>query len=437
MPHATHGLPTKTLLSSYVEELTSKIKYPNKSNRLLMDLDVVKRILENIKVPTVNSKYGFYDLFCGAGGMSIGFEGNGFSVVKAVEKDLSAVKTYHFNRPHIDAVDIIHDDITKYDDSNDFKYAPLVIGGPPCQGFSNANKQRQENDSRNVLYKYFVKKVSAVKPEIFIMENVVGIAKHLDEIAKDFNEVGYSIDAIELNSNEFGAAQNRKRLFIFGQKVTYKESHKLFDEFKSSIESCKVDKKFTLWDAIHDLPAIKAKTERNATYLEVDEWGGTFIKDAGVPTAYKELINTGLGTGITFNHKSKYNNDRDIEIYSLLSEGDKSDSPKIDHINPYKNRGDIFKDKFCKLPYNKPCKTITAHMYYDCHMYIHPEIARGLTPREAARVQGFSDDYLFIGTPNEWYRQIGNAVSPLVSKALGFASFKVLEHIFDNENCNG
>ncbi|EGQ8363366.1 DNA cytosine methyltransferase [Vibrio parahaemolyticus] len=73
-------------------------------------------------------------------------------------------------------------------------------------------------------------------------------------------------------------------------------------------------------------------------------------------------------------------------------------------------------------------------MYYDCHMYIHPNSARGLTPREAARVQGFSDDYLFLGTPNEWYRQIGNAVSPLVSRALGLASFMVLENIFENNN---
>ncbi|TOQ85976.1 DNA (cytosine-5-)-methyltransferase, partial [Vibrio parahaemolyticus] len=104
----------------------------------------------------------------------------------------------------------------------------------------------------------------------------------------------------------------------------------LFDIFRTSVESSKVSKRFTLWDAIFDLPDIKAKTKRNATYCEMDEWGGTFMKGGEKSTEYKSIINVNPDSGMVFNHKSKYNNDRDIEIYSLLSEGDKSDSPKIE-----------------------------------------------------------------------------------------------------------
>ena len=129
------------------------------------------------------------------------------------------------------------------------------------------------------------------------------------------------------------------------------------------------------------------------------------------------------------NHRSKYNNERDIQIYETLRPGEKSDAESIQKINPYKSRADIFRDKFDKLVADEPCKAITAHMYYDCNMYIHPTQARGLTPREAARVQGFPDDYLFLGSPNEWYRQIGNAVSPLMARVLGNGLKKVLERI--------
>ncbi|EGR1782378.1 DNA cytosine methyltransferase, partial [Vibrio parahaemolyticus] len=302
----TSNVATENLLAGYIDELLSKIKYLNKSNKLLMDLEAVKDFFNKKKAPITNSKYGFYDLFCGAGGMSIGFESNGFSVVKAVEKDLSAIKTYHFNRPHLSVRDIINDDITKHDDTNGFEYAPLIVGGPPCQGFSNANKQKKENDSRNLLYKYFVKKVNSVQPEIFIMENVVGIANHLDEISSDFYKIGYSIEVMILDSIEFGAAQTRKRLFIFGQKSIYLKSHKLFDIFRTSVESSKVSKRFTLWDAIFDLPDIKAKTKRNATYCEMDEWGGTFMKGGEKSTEYKSIINVNPDSGMVFNHKSKY-----------------------------------------------------------------------------------------------------------------------------------
>ena len=146
---------------------------------------------------------------------------------------------------------------------------------------------------------------------------------------------------------------------------------------------------------------------------------------------YVQLVNRGLPQRVPLlNHRSKYNNDRDIQIYQLLRPGEKSDAESIQEINPYKSRADIFRDKCDKLLADEPCKAITAHMYYDCNMYIHPYQARGLTPREAARVQGFPDDYLFLGSPNEWYRQIGNAVSPLMARVLASGLKQVLERIY-------
>lgn len=130
------------------------------------------------------------------------------------------------------------------------------------------------------------------------------------------------------------------------------------------------------------------------------------------------MINNGKIINYVANHKARYNNDRDIEIYGRLYQGDKSDDPKIADIMPYTSRKDIFKDKYFKLEDNKICKTITAHMKFDCNMYIHPTQARGLTPREAARVQSCPDDYIFRGSYTKTYMQIGNAVPPLLGQAL-------------------
>ena len=128
-----------------------------------------------------------------------------------------------------------------------------------------------------------------------------------------------------------------------------------------------------------------------------------------------------------FNHKNRYNNPRDIEIYRRLPQGANSLHESIVDIMPYKSRNDIFKDKYFKLDENQICKTITSHMKYDCNMYIHPWEARGLSPREAARIQTFPDDFVFTGAQNQWYAQIGNAVPVKLAKAIGEGIMKFIE----------
>ena len=377
-------------------------------------------------------EYDFIDLFCGAGGLSVGLEQEGFKPVIAVDKDKSALLTYRFNRPWMDEASFIHEDIRQLVRKEIFPHVPVIVGGPPCQGFSVVNKHKKENDERNELYKFFVHAVEQARPKIFLMENVEGILKIYDFIKNDFDVKGYiTCSPTVLTPKDFGFPQSRRRAFLLGINKEYSAiADELFNIFRDTIAQHQTGIKFTLWDAIKDLPEIKAKTVKNATYDESSDWGYTVGTFRTVDTEYGNVINQNLSTTLPLlNHRSKFNNDRDIQIFELLKPGEKSDAESIRDINPYKNRADIFRDKFDKLVADEPCKAITAHMYYDCNMYIHPYQARGLSPREAARVQGFPDDYLFLGSPNEWYRQTGNAVSPLMARVLAIVLRQVLKRI--------
>jgi len=377
-------------------------------------------------------EYDFIDLFCGAGGLSAGLEQEGFMPIIAVDKDLSALKTYRFNRPWMKGENLIHEDIRNLVDKEIFPYVPVVVGGPPCQGFSVVNQHKKENDERNELYKFYVHAVNQSRPQIFLMENVEGILQIYDVIKEDFAAIDYiTCTPIVLSPKEFGFPQSRRRAFLLGINKKYSQiADELFQIFRDTIAAHRIGVKYTLWDAIKDLPELQAKTLKNSTNVESSAWGYTVGGFCDASSDYSKLINRGLPDRLPIlNHRTKYNNERDIKIYEVLKPGEKSDAESIQEINPYKNRADIFRDKFDKLAADEPCKTITAHMYYDCNMYIHPYQARGLTPREAARVQGFPDDYLFLGSPNEWYRQIGNAVSPLMARVLAVGLKQVLKRI--------
>ena len=419
---------------SQIETTLSKIKIIDGS----IDKEQIKKQIIDYyetknKTFLVNEyKCDFIDLFCGAGGLSVGLEHEGFKPILALDKDEFSLQTYRFNRPWMSEDMIIQGDIRLLVENSIFPHVPLIVGGPPCQGFSVANKHKKENDERNELYKFYVHAVEQSKPDFFLMENVEGILKVFDAIRDDFRRIGYyACDPLILTPKDFGFPQSRRRVFILGISNKHKaQRDELYQIFKENIEEKRVGIIYTLRDAIMDLPALKAKSLKNATYSECKDWGYTIAGFQNNKSKYVSLINDGLGKSIPLlNHKSKYNNDRDILIFQTLKPGEKSDAESIQEINPYKSRGHIFKDKFDKLVLDEPCKAITAHMYYDCNMYIHPTQARGLTPREAARVQGFPDDYLFLGSPNEWYRQVGNAVSPLMARVIGNALMKLIQRV--------
>lgn len=376
-------------------------------------------VLESKKLDKPN----MIDLFSGAGGLSLGLSQAGFKIVFANDIDKSALRTYSFNHPEVDGNKITLGGIEKLS-SNINNYVTesvdLIVGGPPCQGFSNANRQRLIDDPRNELYKYYVDIVHKLTPKYFIMENVKGMAKVSNQVIKDLNSSNnkYNIDYKILNAKDLGIPQNRERLIFIGIREDVSEKDSLYaNEIFERISNSEY-KSVDLIDAISDLESLKASRIKNST--KGDESSGYIISTNSslAKSAYVESLNENYNK-LIYNHKARYNNDRDIEIFSRMLPGDKSDSPRIADIMPYKNRNHIFKDKYYKLLPNKYCKTITSHMKFDCNMYIHPFQSRGLTPREAARVQSYPDNYFFLGAYTKTYQQIGNSVPPLMGKIIG------------------
>jgi DNA (cytosine-5)-methyltransferase 1 len=255
------------------------------------------------------------------------------------------------------------------------------------------------------------------------MENVRGMSNKIDEIKQNFKEYlgdEYQFEAAVLEAQDYGVPQNRKRLIMIGNRMGINPSL-IFEE----IYKLKRDA-FVLKDALEGLPELASKEEKGRTDIENSVSGFT-VRDFEYPkTEFYKFINGKRHIGKLYNHKNRYNNPRDIEIFRRLPQGGNSLHPCIADIMPYTRRNGIFKDKYYKLEENKICKTITSHMKYDCNMYIHPWQARGLSPREAARIQTFPDDYVLTGPQNPWYAQVGNAVPVKLAKAIGEAIMKFL-----------
>ena len=171
---------------------------------------------------------------------------------------------------------------------------------------------------------------------------------------------------------------------------------------------------------------MESKKEKGKSDVEDEKSGFTKREFVYVDNDFYHFINENRRITKLYNHKNRYNNPRDIEIFRRLPQGANSLHESIADIMPYKSRNDIFKDKYFKLSEEQICKTITAHMRFDCNMYIHPWEARGLSPREAARIQTFPDDYIFTGAQNSWYAQIGNAVPVKLAQAIGMGIMKFL-----------
>ncbi len=370
---------------------------------------------------TSKSSFTFIDLFAGCGGLSLGMEQAGFTPIFANEIWSDAAETYRRNRG-MSEKDVFVGDI-KYlvEHLKDFKLPKnitMVCGGPPCQGFSMANRQRVIDDPRNHLYKSYLEFLSKVRPRCFVMENVRGMISRIDEIVDNFRTLlgaDYSFDYSLFNAVDFGVPQNRVRFILIGNRVGIDSADILAD-----IKASKV-KGFLLRDALEGLPELGHKAEKGKKEEESDAVG-YFEREFEYPqTAFYRFLNGRRTITSLYNHKNRYNNPRDIEIYTRLPQGGNSLHPSIANIMPYARRNDIFKDKYFKLEEDNVCKTITSHMRFDCNMYIHPWYARGLTAREAARIQTFPDDFVFYGPQNSWYGQVGNAVPVKLAKAIGEA----------------
>lgn len=365
-------------------------------------------------------KYKLIDLFAGCGGLSLGLEQAGFTPWFVNEIVEQFANTYKFNHElsdehyYIGDIAVLNEHLDEYE--NMLKDITLVCGGPPCQGFSMANRQRILDDPRNSLYKHYLIFLSKVRPEFFIMENVKGMMNKKDEIIQNFKEYlgeDYLFDYDVLKAQDYGVPQNRERFIMIGNRMGI-QPKEIFEEiYRHKREP------FVLRDALYGLPHLEAKKDKGQSGVEDARSGFTECDFEYPKTKFYYFINGNRVITKLYNHKNRYNNERDIEIFRRLPQGANSLHESIADIMPYKRRNDIFKDKYFKLDETQICKTITSHMKFDCNMYIHPWEARGLSPREAARIQTFPDDFVFTGAQNMWYAQVGNAVPVKLAKAIG------------------
>lgn len=372
-------------------------------------------------------KFLMVDLFAGCGGLSLGLEQAGFTpwfVNEIMEPFCNTYKRNHeLSDEHYFVGDIneLNNRIEEYQ-----KYLTnitLVCGGPPCQGFSMANRQRILDDPRNQLYKAYLTFLSKVRPQFFIMENVKGMANKISEIKDNFKEFlgdEYVFDYKLLRAQDFGVPQNRERFILIGNRMGV-DPQLIFEEIFKQKRS-----PFVLRDVLEGLPHLESRKEIGKN--EENERSGFTVRDFDYPdTEFYHFINGDRVITKLYNHKNRYNNPRDIEIFRRLPQGANSLHDSIADIMPYARRNAIFKDKYFKLDETQICKTITSHMKFDCNMYIHPWEARGLSPREAARIQTFPDDYVLTGAQNLWYAQVGNAVPVKLAKAIGTGIMKIIK----------
>lgn len=383
---------------------------------------LLKKYLPELKVEPKGLL--FADFFSGAGGLSQGLINAGFQPAFVNDNYTDALETYYFNhtlplnRFYNGDIKELVENFSKY--KSLFKNVKIICGGPPCQGFSTANRWNFEveektkekrfiEDERNILYKYFVKLIGLIKPDFFIMENVKGMMRVEKQIEEDIQKATndeYSFIPLELDAQSFDIPQSRRRYILVGGK-----NFMFVEQIKKNIYQKKNgSSQYKLADALFGLPEIGTNPHKLNTSFESDANGFAIRKLKVKQNKFLKEINKENETPYLFNHKSRYNNENDLEIFRLLPEGKNSLHESIQHLSKYTNRNHIFADKYYKLKKDEVSKTITSHMKFDCHMYIHPTQARGLSPREAARIQTFPDDYVFRGALNDWYKQIGNAV---------------------------
>lgn len=379
-----------------------------------------------------NNRYSFVDLFAGAGGFGLGFQLSGlFHQLCSVEKDLWAVETLRANNTHR----IIHADITVISSNNTIKdlcqeQPDVIIGGPPCQGFSIAGKG-DPNDPRNTLFNYFVKWVSVLEPKVFVMENVTGLlarknveGKHVIDIINDaFSTIGYTCQVWNLNAANYGVPQMRKRLIIIGNRFGKLIPPPIITHSIEKKEGLK--KAITVWEAIGDLPSIRAG--EGLSFMHYDKEASNDFQ------RYCRDNSSGV-----YNHEAMKHSGRLVARFQKIMDGyNLVDLP--DELKVRKRSGNgsisetIYSSNYRHINPNAVSYTIPASFY---STFIHPFIPRNITAREAARIQSFPDRYVFKGKRTQvssklleslgknednhlsQYNQIGNAVPPLMAKAI-------------------
>lgn len=339
------------------------------------------------------------DIFCGAGGLSLGAEMAGVQVRFAVEKDKSAALTYRYNHPD---TNVIEDDIHNI---NPLEYlgerndALIVFGGPPCQGFSTSNtKTRNMENKNNSLFEEFVRFVQELEPEWFVFENVEGFYRFengrvRNKVKVCFEDLGYTVNDSILVAYDYGVPQKRNRYIMVGNNMGIRF------EFPEPIGVT-----YTVEDAIGDLPILtNGQMDDALPYrLPIEE-----------TSEYARLMRQDSAVSIQ-NYVSR-NADYIIERYRYIGQGQNWRAIPAELMGNYANRNNCHSGIYKRLRADAPSVVISN---YRKNMLIHPYQDRGLSVREAARLQSFPDTFMFQGSIMHIQQQIGNAVPPLLANAV-------------------
>ena len=354
------------------------------------------------------------DLFAGVGGLSTGFRKAGFGIVLANEIDETIAKSYQKNHSETIMVnDDIKNIIPELDRIN--KDVDVIIGGPPCQGFSMAGARIRENksskfldDPRNYLFRNYFQVVQKVEPKFFIMENVPGMlsmkdGRIIEEIERlfsdetNFKNGRYYIFKKVLNAADYGVPQERRRLIIIGSKYKV-DFESILEKVKTRmVEDGEIVPR-TIYDAISDL-----------NYLESGE--GDFVQEYRLEPMTQYQKDRRKNSKKLYNHIATKHSSTAVDRISRLEQGGR----RLD-LAEGKNIKSVHSGAYGRMRWNELAKTIiTRFDTPSSGVYIHPERNRTLTPREAARIQSFDDDYIFYGNKSSVIKQIGNAVPPLLA----------------------
>lgn len=396
----------------------------------------------------------YIDLFAGAGGLSEGFIRQGFSPIAHVEMNKFACDTiktrvaYHYLKqngdfskyisylkkeitremlwkqvPKNELESVIQSEISSKTINEIFesidkkvkgKKVDVIIGGPPCQAYSIVGRARDpqgmKDDPRNHLYKYYVKFLEKYKPKMFVFENVPGIlsaknGEYFSKIIKAIESAGYNFSYKLLNARDFNVLQDRKRVILIGWK---KNIDFEFPEFTKITSEYAIKK-----DLFFDLPSLKPGTGEDVTFY--NKQCNEYLK--------KSKIRGSLN--FTTQHKARPNNENDLEIYSIAIHKMLDESKRLNYIDLpkrlKKHKNDtVFTNRFQVVNPTSFCHTVVAHISCDGHYYIYPDKRqiRSISIREAARIQSFPDDYYFEGGQTASFKQIGNAVPPLMAEGI-------------------
>ena len=351
------------------------------------------------------------DLFCGCGGLSEGFRLAGYTIVGGVDFNAPAIKTFNKNFPEAKGIccDLLNMDQSKIvQEFGDLSEIDVIIGGPPCQGFSAANRYKIEGeDPRNKLFFEFVKFVDLAKPKAIVIENVRGIVTSNNGYAKDriyeiFESRGYSVNHRILNASDYGVPQRRLRNFFVMIRSDVKFD---FDNLT------KVKNEITVEDAIGELYGHEENNSNEP-----------FVLDIAPSTLYRRYLRA--SNNEVPNHEVRYPAEKVQHRISYVPQGGNwQDVPEELWPNDRKNR---HSSAYKRLDVNEPSCTIDTGNNHS--NYFHPLYNRIPTVREAARLQSFPDDFIFMENRSEQYRQVGNAVPPLLAKVIADELRGVIEN---------